>query len=607
MKAEPKNFRLMKRWTSAFLMGCLGIASFAWANNSFEQKHVGADGLIYHKYIDSKGVVRGVVYDASGREVSPVFNQADVVGEKLAAKLKRSTEDEVIVVRLALHEQDEDEELPTQQIEVVSEDGKLTLKVNGQRKSLQEEEALSASRISAIKARNEMRRQARLDNALAVVKAHGLKVEPQAVERYADTGESMLVSMKKNELEAFIKANRELIAAIDLPEVITHDIESAKFATAVTPAVTSLFQSNPGNGIGIYLTDDGCPNPSATATNPWGSNFYMRLSGSPAAHGANTTGIVRSVSPFMFLYCRASFYSLPTASERPGISGKPPIYIMTQSGSDKSNNQYMILDRDYDNYIYDHRILHINSAGNNTPYVGSPGKALNVLTVGSFRHQTVPYAVSTFSNYGNPGIGNQKPELVAPGENITAGGYTMSGTSMSTPHVAGIAANFMGFPTFSPLLRYRPALAKAHLMASAVIPITGGYNKVGWGGARYYSGMRYFHVFVYEGSNSYLNSPVRGTFTLNAMPLNKVRVVLTWLNRGTFLYNNGTIGMDLDLRVYGPNGNLIGSSLSANNPFEVVEFMPTQSGTYSFEITRFSNRDTASRVEAAVWVYKDVP
>jgi subtilisin family serine protease len=86
--------------------------------------------------------------------------------------------------------------------------------------------------------------------------------------------------------------------------------------------------------------------------------------------------------------------------------------------------------------------------------IGWPGSADQALTVGSVA-KTAPYRVSYFSSAG-PRLNDYaiKPDITAPGENITAAraagtqlgplvgdNYTtLSGTSMATPHVAGAAA-----------------------------------------------------------------------------------------------------------------------------------------------------------------------
>ena len=69
-----------------------------------------------------------------------------------------------------------------------------------------------------------------------------------------------------------------------------------------------------------------------------------------------------------------------------------------------------------------------------------------MITVGAtHREQPHTYGVSYFSSRGPTGDGRVKPDLVAPGEKITApvpgsGLKTLDGTSQAAPHVSGAAA-----------------------------------------------------------------------------------------------------------------------------------------------------------------------
>ena len=86
-------------------------------------------------------------------------------------------------------------------------------------------------------------------------------------------------------------------------------------------------------------------------------------------------------------------------------------------------------------------IIVVVAAGNSSALASnySPASAPDAITVGS---STSTDAISYFSNYGST------VDIFAPGSSIkstryTGGTETLSGTSMASPHVAGIAAGYL--------------------------------------------------------------------------------------------------------------------------------------------------------------------
>jgi hypothetical protein len=361
------------------------------------------------------------------------------------------------------------------------------------------------------------------------------------------------------------------------------------------------------------MSEESCPDPGFISN-------YMRINANAVVtginHAQNVSAIVRGVSPESYVYCRSG-YTLPTAADLNGYNGNPRVYAETHSwGETTANTDYRIRDRDFDNHVYNDAIANFQSAGNVTAsnptgIVSTPAKALNLTSVGNYNDATD--TLSSSSCHIDSQIDNDKPEVSAPGTSITAGGWTMSGTSMASPHAAGFAADLM---SASAWLQLKPARVKAAMLSGAAKVIAGGADKVGVGGIDFYRAFYNGTSSSCTGDNAsfaafdagdYLpnNGTVDRSVSLDAS-LTNVRVALAWLNRGTYTYDHradaSPLGIDLDLCVHDPNGKLVGCSTSFDNPYELFSFDPVVSGNYRVSIARSANRDVASKMHMAVHI-----
>lgn len=575
------------------------------------RRNVNGDIYTFTKTIDENGDLEAYILDPNGRKISEKEvpdGQVDIIQPQLIEWVKKQLSigrpDAITNITIAL-------DLNIQQPEII-EVGEVE-ELNGQtvygvinEKSLTEKELNEWGNQSA-KREAELRNRRHKEvstELMQFAKKVGLTEAKGLVDSIREGSEELALTLNAEQLLRLFSVDDERIAGIEFRAKGEDDINSAMADTNITNWALP-FANTQGDDIGIYMTESGCANESRITN-------YNRLAGSETNHSRNVGAIIRAVSPGSYLYCRGGAV-LPQNSDLDGVDGEADIYIVTRSNSNNDNTNYTTLDRSWDNFAYDKKISVFNSGGNTgdgTGNVRSPGKGLNITTVGNYNDSN--NTIVSDSPFNDPETGNDKPELSAPGENITAGGFTMGGTSMSTPHAAAFTADMMSSSTY---LKNRPHLAKAKLIAGATDPIGGGYNKVGVGGIDFLSSQYSGYWSWWQGGNSSWNYfdnldgeddnyVTRTVYISNSW--DDVRVALAWMNRGTYTYNNRNdahpIGMDLDLRVYDPDGLYVGGSLSWDNPFEVVNFQPSKSGHYTFKVNRYANRDSNSAIRMGLYV-----
>ncbi len=461
--------------------------------------------------------------------------------------------------------------------------------------------------------------------------------------KYAIESETPTITLElaKEDIQLLLENNRDLIVAIELFKEDFPEISDALMATSVDPYVLN-FPARQGDNIGIYFTEPACPDTNHI------TRYYRFSSASYGSdnHAKHTTEIARASSPLSYIYCKPSNQAeLPSIDELEGVFWivnpnaqipiflKKPIHIVNASRYLDVTQEYTNSDKVWDQYSYDNNIAIFKSAGNrgNTDgYVTSPGKGLNIITVGNYCRAGQDNCSSTHdeinpnSSYVKPLTKNDKPEISAPGTKISFNDLSIaSGTSLSAPLAAGIAADFMGLQVFQNF-KYNPALLKAQMLVSSGDIISGGFDKVGVGGIDFFDGIRntsgagisftsstysenIWNEWAHNDDNPD-NDHIDWQFTISTLTSNKVKVALVWMNRGdyTFGHKNDVfpMGMDLDLYIYNPNGVLIAYSNSYFNGFEIASFTPTTTGTYTVQIRKYIVRDTATKLNIAVRVDK---
>ncbi|HBS25727.1 MAG TPA: hypothetical protein DD827_01145, partial [Gammaproteobacteria bacterium] len=429
--------------------------------------------------------------------------------------------------------------------------------------------------------------------------------------------EVLTLDLTRKEIEKLARTSKDLIGGIEPYLEPQPQMASAMISSRINPYALN-YGARQGDGVGIYTTEFACPNPGFMTN-------YTRLwagvsSGILFDHSEWVHGVLRAASPSSYVYCRAGA-QLPLFSDLDGVNGNPPIYISNISfGYYSLGKVYQVLDKRWDNFVYNHGVLVFGAAGNSETvkvngvdvvykHVYSPSKGFNIITVGNY--DDANDTIAPDSNFIDPQSKNQKPELSAPGQKIVAGGHSASGTSAASPHAAAFAADL--FSAYS-WLRLKPAYSKAFMLAAAKKNINGGEDAVGVGGLDFYDGYYSATNTWWEGGNasfdyydnhdSHPNSGYIEREVYLSSYMDDVQIAFSWLNRPEYTYwhQNDThpIAMDMDIRVIDPNGNYVAGSSSWDNPYEVVRFNPAVSGTYTVKISRYANRDTSTKFHAGL-------
>lgn len=289
----------------------------------------------------------------------------------------------------------------------------------------------------------------------------------------------------------------------------------------------------------------------------------------------------------------------------------------------------------FDDLVKDYFATHypyptiVHAAGNQTPTANTEyvnHKGYNSVTVGN--HDDSARRIDPTSVFRNPTSTHQDrelPELCANGDNVSAAGVTMSGTSFASPAVAGSVALLQN--AANTLFNW-PEGCRAILLAAAGRNVKGSTwwddvnhrvdGRDGAGALDTREG-----VYIAQARNA-RNSPAtrrgwdvgtlysadfdaKGKTTFRhqvVVPAGEsrkpVRVALAWSSKVTYeddptqtppIKNvKSTLTVDLDLQVY-EGTRLVAWSSSFDNSYEIVDFLGTPGTTYDIVIRRWSGTD----------------
>jgi hypothetical protein len=319
-----------------------------------------------------------------------------------------------------------------------------------------------------------------------------------------------------------------------------------------------------------------------------------------SSHTRKTLRLLHATAPEATLYASNGWPNSITEVKNKGI------HIISKSVAVGSSSNYTIEDKTADNLVYDYRVAVFAGVGNkgfNRP-VSSPAMAFNTIGVGAVNPAND--SVQTYTNTNNTTVNNKKrcyvndkPEIVNYAEVRYSDGDTYSGTSAASPYTAAFAADLISqFPG----LKWEPATLKAILLTlSTRAPKNPNFdvdNSSFKAQIPVYPKEPIFFIYsMWDGPNKQFftqNNEISLTEKNNIKAGKRYRIAISWLTSGDYLMNNTTgsckIAQDIDLIVK-KNGKIIASSKSANNPFELVDFVAPENGEYSIIIQRYSNHD----------------
>lgn len=298
---------------------------------------------------------------------------------------------------------------------------------------------------------------------------------------------------------------------------------------------------------------------------------------------------------------------------------------------DNGAGKYTEVEKWFDHIAHNHSVHFVASAGNynpeslvDEPNVSHPALAYNVIAVGNLDDKNTTSLVSDVlaatSCYDEIKVASSvtppnKPDLVAPGENISTSSFhnvsgffqPVSGTSFAAPHVTGIVAQLIDqYPSLAVLQDLTKAILTAaidHPSRRYTSADTNNFDKYGAGCVNALACTEVSYRGTFASSTFAASSTTPKTYTFNAPSSAAfVRGSLVWLKSTWYSGSNHTGSptvnggvTKLSITVFTPNGDEIDFSNDNKTNMIVFELDPDiyGYGNYTVEIgTTGSNYPT---------------
>jgi hypothetical protein len=375
--------------------------------------------------------------------------------------------------------------------------------------------------------------------------------------------------------------------------------------TMRTPSVHDLGISGAGGATKVLVNDCG----EVTTTHSWLPPVVNGTGNGVASHPCGVAGNICMNGPTQ----QAAAKGLPQLYSHDGCGSDGPAQTawswgLTQgidvgncSWQNGNQGSIVFLDRFFDYTIRNFSVMMFKSNGNQgggSNLSTSPGNGYNMTCSGAYNDgDNVNWAgdvMASYSSYLNPNTGHEKPELASPGDQCvstsTSGTSTQNfnGTSSASPLTCGVGVLLAN--TNPAILASMPTL-KAALMVGAWHNIEGAEpisDKDGAGGVHALASQRVIAKGQFE-NGSFTNASFPGNVYTRQIQLYQgvtARVIALWFSDPDAAYSTDVLKMDLDLTVLDPQGATVAASASTVNPFELVQFLPAQTGLYTVRLTK---------------------